>query len=186
MPSPVAHAVGGLAAAFFVDSVPRRQTLTVPILVGSVALAVAPDLDLLTGSHRAHTHSIGAVAIVGGICWLILRRRSRNTAAASALIASYASHLLLDWLSKDTRTPSGIPALWPFTGQYYQSPWTVFGETSRRYWLPEEFILGNLRALGWELAVLLPLLIVAWAHWSGRTLEANIEDRKSNTARVSR
>jgi inner membrane protein len=186
MPSPVAHALGGLAAAFIVDSVPRRPTLTVPILVGSVALAVAPDLDLLTGSHRTHTHSIGAVAIIGVICWVVLRSRSRSTAAAAALIAAYASHLLLDWLSKDTRPPSGIPALWPFTAQYYQSPLTVFGETSRRYWLPEEFVLGNLRSLGWDLTVLVPLLIVAWVHWSRSTLESNIEERKSNTTRVSR
>jgi inner membrane protein len=173
MPTPFAHALGGLATAFIVDSIPRRPSLTASILIGSVALAVAPDLDLLTGSHRTHTHSIGAVAIAGVVCWLVLRSRSRSAAASAALTAAYASHLLLDWLSKDTRAPSGIPALWPFTAQYYQSPWTVFSETSRRYWLPEEFLLGNLRALSWEVAVLLPLLVVAWVRWSGRTLKRN-------------
>jgi membrane-bound metal-dependent hydrolase YbcI (DUF457 family) len=170
MPSPFAHALGGVATAFIVDAI-RRPSLTVPVLVGSAALAMAPDLDLLTDSHRTYTHSIGAVAIVGLVCWLICRFRSRGSAPAAALTAAYASHLLLDLLSKDTRAPSGITALWPLTTKYYQSPWTVFAETSRRYWRPEEFVLGNLRTLSWELAVLLPLLIAAWAWWSGRTLK---------------
>ena len=30
----------------------------------------------------------------------------------------------------------------------------IFGEVSRRYWLLNEFILGNLRAVSWELVVL--------------------------------
>jgi len=61
--------------------------------------------------------------------------------------------------------------LWPVTAQYYQSPWTVFGETSRRYWLPAEFVFGTLRSVAWELTVLLPLVIVAWALWSEKTLK---------------
>jgi len=40
---------------------------------------------------------------------------------AAALTAAYASHLLLDWLSKDTSKPSGLAVLWPFTFNYYVS-----------------------------------------------------------------
>ena len=169
MPSPVAHALGGLATAFLVDSTARRPALTLPILIGSAALAVAPDLDLLAGSHRTYTHSAGAVAIVGALCWLVLRSRSSG-AVVAALTAAYASHLPLDWLSKDTRAPVGLTALWPFTARYYQSSWTIFGETSRRYWLPDEFIIGNLKEATWEFAVMAPLLLAAWTLWSRRTL----------------
>ena len=171
MPSPVAHALAGLATAFLVDSTARRPTLTVPILIGSAALAMAPDLDILTGSHRTYTHSVGAVAIVGVVCLAVLRSRSAGAAAAAALTAAYASHLPLDWLSKDMRPPSGITALWPFTAAYYQSPWSVFGETSRRYWLPHEFIVSNLKEATWEVAVMGPLLFLAWAFWSERTVK---------------
>ena len=186
MPSPVGHALGGLVAAFLVDSLTRRPRLTLPLLAGAAAIAVAPDLDLLAGSHRTYTHSIGGVAIVGVACWLIRRTRRAGATAAAALTAAYASHLPLDWLSKDTREPSGLMALWPLTSTYYQSGLDVFGETSRRYWLPEEIILGNLRAASWELAVMGPCLFLAWVYWSKKTLKTNNEDRKSNKARVTR
>jgi hypothetical protein len=150
-----------------------------PILIGSAVMAVAPDLDLLTASHRTYSHSIGAVAIVGVVCWLVLRSRSGGAMAAAVLAAAYASHLPLDWLSNDTRAPSGITALWPFIDKYYRASWHVFGETSRRYWLPEEFVLGNLRAVAWELAVMAPLLFLAWTFWSKRTLAVNNDNRKT-------
>ena len=73
MPSPVGHALGGLAAAFVVDALARRPRLTLPLLGAAVAFALSPDLDLLAGSHRTYTHSLGAVAIVAVACWLALR-----------------------------------------------------------------------------------------------------------------
>lgn len=186
MPSPVGHALGGLVAAFVVNSFARRPRLTLPILAASAALSVAPDLDLLAFSHRTYTHSIGAVALVGVASWLFLRARHSNAAAAGVLTAAYASHLVLDLLSKDTARPSGLTALWPFTARYYKSGLDLFGEISRRYWLPEEFVLGNLRAASWELAVLAPLLILAWARWSRSTLKTKSEERKTNKASQTR
>lgn len=186
MPSPVGHALGGLAAAFVVDSLARRPTLTLPLLAASAVMAIVPDLDILAGSHRTYSHSVGAAAIVGVVSWLALRARGSSGAAAAVLTAAYASHLPLDWLSKDTSYPSGLTVWWPFTMTYYKSGWDVFGEISRRYWLPGEFILGNVRAASWELAVLTPLLVVAWARWSRRTLKRNNEEGKTNRARVSR
>ena len=170
MPSPVGHTLGGLAAAFVAASFVRRPSLTVPLLAASVAVAVAPDLDILAGSHRTYSHSIGAVAIVGLVSWLFLRARGSRGAGAAALTAAYASHLALDWLSKDTSHPSGLTALWPFTMTYYTSGWNVFGEISRRYWLPQEFIVGNITAALWEVALVGPLVLVAWAAWSRQTL----------------
>jgi len=182
MPSPVGHALGGLAAAFVVDSLRRRPSLTVPLLAAAAALAVAPDLDILAGSHRTYSHSIGGVAIVGAAIWLVLRARFSSAAAAAALTAAYASHIVLDWMSKDTAAPAGLTALWPFTTTYYKSGWDLFGEISRRYWLPEEFILGNIKAAVWELALVAPLLFIAWTRWSAMTLKTNNEKGKPKRA----
>ena len=170
------HTLGGLAAAFLADSASGRQQLTPALLIASAVLAVAPDLDLLTGSHRTYTHSLGAVFIVAAASWLTLRGRLRHPfRAAIILTAGYASHLILDWMGKDTSSPPGLTIVWPLSSGYYMSGWDVFQEVSRRYWLPKEFVLGNLSALGWEVAVLAPLVIVAWALWSKRSLEASNE-----------
>ena len=184
MPSPVGHALGGLAAAFVADSLVRRPALTLPLLAASAALAVAPDLDILAGSHRTYSHSIGAVAIVGIVSWLVLR--ARTASGAAALTAAYASHLALDWMSKDTSHPVGLTALWPFNTTYYRSGWDVFGEISRRYWLPEEFLVGNITAALLEVMIVVPFLFAAWTFWSGRTLARNNEKGKTKNARVSR
>ncbi len=172
MPTPVGHAIGGLAAALFTYSAARRPGLFSPrLLIAAAAGAVLPDLDLLVGSHRTYTHSLGAVAMVGVASWVILRRRISNApAAAAAIMAAHASHLLLDSLGKDTSRPPGLMIFWPFSSRYFLSGYDVFGEVSRRYWLPDEFIFGNVLALGWELLVLTPILLVAWVVWSGQTL----------------
>ncbi|HUP39194.1 MAG TPA: metal-dependent hydrolase [Vicinamibacterales bacterium] len=173
MPSPAAHALGGLATAFVVDAVRRKPLLTPALVVTAAAAGMAPDLDLLFGSHRTYTHSLGAVLIVGVMSWVVTAGRGRlrdATRTAAILAAAYGSHLALDWMSKDTATPSGVMMVWPWSSAYYVSGWNVFGEVSRRYWRPEEFIFGNLRALTWELAVMTPLLLIAWVWWSRSTL----------------
>ena len=172
MPTPVGHALGGLAAAFVADSAARRQQFSPALLVAAVAVAVAPDFDLFVGWHRTYTHSLGAVLIVGVLSWLVLRGRAPHAVrGATLLMAAHFSHLVLDWMGKDTSIPPGLTILWPFSSTYYVSGWNLFGEVSRRYWLPREFILGNLQALAWELMVLTPILFLAWTVWSKRTVD---------------
>lgn len=170
MPSPVGHALGGLTAAFLINAFTRRPALTVGLLAASAVTAVAPDLDILVNSHRTYTHSVGGVAIVALAAWLILRKRPAGAAGAAALTAAYASHLALDWTSKDTSLPSGLTVLWPFTSRHYKSGLDLFGEISRRYWLPEEFIIGNVKAAMWEFVLVAPFLFLAWVYWSKKTL----------------
>ena len=145
----------------------------------AVFVAIAPDLDILAGHHRSYTHSAGAVALAGLGSWLILRRRVQGAAAAAAAVtAAYTSHLVLDWLGKDTARPAGLTLLWPLSSEYFMSGLDIFEEVSRRYWLVNEFVVGNLRAVSWELVLLMPLLIVAWAFWSKRTLKKEKGKRK--------
>lgn len=155
MPSPVGHALGGLTAGVLVlgrrplaGRAARPRDLAV-----FAAVAMLPDLDLLAGIHSGPTHGIGAALIVAGAALALGWVRPSG---AVALAAAYASHTLLDWLGNDTSPPIGIMALWPFSRQYFQSELRVFHAISRRYWLREQFIWGNLRSLRRELLLLGP------------------------------
>lgn len=153
MPSPVGHALGGIAAAWRL--VPRRNRHAAALLA---AVAVAPDLDLIVGTHRGASHSIGAAVLAGVAAWLFLR----NPRWAAAVALAWGSHVLLDWLSNDTRPPIGIMALWPVTSAYYKSAVEIFPPVSRRYW-EARFWVYNLRAVTAELILLGPL--AAFALW---------------------
>lgn len=173
MPTPVGHALGGLAAAWFAESPAGKRSwpATVPLALTCAAVAMSPDVDLLFGSHRTYTHSIAAATAAGIIAWLVARRRTpRAVAVALTIAAAYASHLLLDWLGKDSSDPPGLMVLWPFSSRFYISGVDLFGEVSRRYWKPEEFIIGNFQAVGRELLILIPVAAVAWFLRSRRTV----------------
>jgi len=162
MPSPVGHALGGLAAGWLASGPGRlERPFTTAILFA--ALGAVPDIDVLVeGSHRLYTHSLVAVALVG-LTVAVSPRRLGGTRGRFALAcaAAYGSHLLLDWLGDDRSAPIGIRALWPFTDAYYQSSALLFPPVERRYWLPG-FWTANLRAIGWEVAVMaLPVLAAA-------------------------
>lgn len=156
MPTPVGHALAGVATAWIFR---KRAGL---VLTCALA-AVVPDVDLLFRAHRSYTHSVGAVAIVGLATWLVMRRRPHTLSSTLAITAAYSSHLLLDWLGKDSSSPAGLMALWPFSSRFYISGLDLFREVSRRYWNLDEFILGNLNTLGWELLVFGPIVALAWA-----------------------
>lgn len=151
MPSPIAHALGGIVAGW--PAAPDRRWRGVLVLA---VVAIAPDLDLLVGDHRGISHSLGAAAIAGTLAWAATRRPRWGLVVALA----WASHVLLDWLSNDTRAPIGVMALWPLSEDYYKSRIEVFGAISRRYWLAE-FWLGNIRSVLLEVIVLGPLAALA-------------------------
>jgi membrane-bound metal-dependent hydrolase YbcI (DUF457 family) len=180
MPSPIGHALGGIAAGWLAGGrLPTGQRATVfrsfvstdspvPVTLATPQLealffgtvAVAPDLDLLVGAHSAYTHSVGAVVLI--VCLTLVVTRGRRPRVALGVAAAWASHILLDWLGSDTSPPIGIMALWPFTDGFHQSSLFVFDAISRRYWLPQEFVWGNLRAVVREVVVLGPVAWVAW------------------------
>jgi membrane-bound metal-dependent hydrolase YbcI (DUF457 family) len=153
VPSPIGHALGAIAAGWGV--VPRRDAAAAAILA---TIAIAPDLDLLVGDHRGISHSLG-MAVTAGLLALAITRRSRW---AAAVTLAWGSHILLDWLSNDTRPPFGVMALWPFTREYYKAAIEVFPPVSRRYW-ESRFWIYNLKALVAELLIMGPLAAaVVW------------------------
>ena len=149
MPSPVGHALGGIAAGVRITGGSRAALWCL------AAIGAAADLDLLLGAHRGISHSIGAAIGAGLIAWIVTR--SPRWGAASA--AAWGSHVCLDWLGADTWPPLGIPALWPFSHAYYRSPISIFPSVSRQYWLGARFMYFNALALAVELLLLLP---IAW------------------------
>jgi len=177
MPSPVGHALAGIAVAWAADLFPgSRGWRTAPrtaawyaragsgLTLTCAALAVAPDLDLMIdGFHRSITHSfvsIIAVAIVAGLA--AARARLPVARIAWMCAGAWATHLLLDWLAADPSPPSGIQALWPFDDRRFMSGWDLFPGTERRRIFSAPSIRMNLVALGRELAVLLPLALALW------------------------
>jgi inner membrane protein len=203
MPSPMGHALAGLAAGWAIAPSPgSRQEALTRGAVFAVA-ATVPDLDLLFGVHRGPTHSLAAAVVAGAATWLWcglvrarsgergIQRRARSLAhhrralrLALAVAAAYATHTVLDWLSVDTTAPSGIMALWPATHDYYASQHHVFLAISRRYWQPDFWAL-NLRALVRELAILGPVTaVVVWLrtpHAESRRLRTDHGNRERRT-----
>jgi len=165
MPSPIGHALAGMAVGWAIaDPVvaPRRRAVE-PVIFGAVA--AAPDLDLLIGLHRMQVHSIGATLVVLVVARLTLGLGQWRLALA--LAAAWGSHLVLDWLGNDTSAPFGLMALWPFSDAYYQSSLRLFDAVSRRYWLPQEFIWHNLAAAMKEVVIIGPFALAAFglARW---------------------
>jgi membrane-bound metal-dependent hydrolase YbcI (DUF457 family) len=157
MPSPLGHALGGLAAGWLASG--RRtpfDRIGVRDALVFAAAGMAPDLDLLVGTHRTAAHSLTAAAVVG-FCALAVTRRASY---ALAVGLAYASHALLDWLGSDGTPPTGIMVFWPFSRDYYYASVPVFLAISRRYWLAEAW-LYNLRAVAREILVLLPIAAAA-------------------------
>jgi LexA-binding, inner membrane-associated putative hydrolase len=174
MPTPVGHALAGLATAWFSDAARRRTDDA--LTAACVFAAVVPDIDIMFRSHRTYTHSVGAALIAGIVATALARRRRRwprlgggsspdsgGLVVGVVVAVAYATHVLLDWLARDSAPPFGLMALWPFSTRFYLSHVDMFLEVSRRYWKPSEFILGNLKAMGWEVVVLGPIVLLAWA-----------------------
>ena len=174
MPTPLAHALGGVAAGclvvaasvlapgprrwrdeferFLVRSGPRRS------LAGFACLAVLPDLDLLLGIHSGATHSVGAMLIAAAVAGAWARTAGPHVAVAAAAV--YGSHILLDWLGADPSAPRGVMALWPLSREFHLSDAHLFLRVCREYWLADCW-WNNLRAVARELVILGPIAVAA-------------------------
>jgi hypothetical protein len=168
MPSPLGHTIAGLIT--HVATAPHERLRDVRRAALLVVCANAADLDfawrLLDGRnhHQAQTHSVGAAAIAGLVVAAAAVARMRDRADAVRLgiasCAAWLTHVLLDWLGNDTNPPIGLMALWPFDHSYWKSSLIVFYDVGRT---PDwEMVRNNALAGAWEIAVLAPLLFVAW------------------------
>ena len=159
MPTPVGHALAGLAVAGLSAGAVRPRPLHTAVLI---LCATAPDLDLVlrfidgANHHRGPSHSVGLAILVGLIGW-VLRRFGADLPSPRALGAAWGSHVLLDYLGIDTNPPFGEMALWPLTRDFFISPLPLFYDVPRVF--TTEAIRHNVIAVSIEVLVLAPL---AW------------------------
>lgn len=172
MPSPIGHALGGLAAGCVVAPRVGWAYLVLFAIAGTL-----PDLDfLLPIRHRGPSHSIAAAALVFVAAFVALRVREAGRTSlqlAAAVGAACLSHTLLDWLGEDTSSPRGLMALWPFSNAFYVSGLDVFNAVDRRYWMPG-FWRGNAIAAAREIAILGPVTWLTWTSRRGTTDEGSV------------
>lgn len=174
MPSPIGHALAGVATAWAADLVPggragraaspspsRFEQAGGRLTLACAALAVAPDIDLFFSRiHRTATHSLTAVVVVGLVAGaLALRTRTPAVRIALTCAAAYATHVLTDWLGTDRSVPYGIQLLWPFDSTWFIAGRTIFLDIERRQPFTSTVIRGNLNAMAQEVAIFAPILI---------------------------
>jgi len=139
MPSPIGHSIIGCAIYAKTDNGTVQQRFL--ILTLFLLAANLPDIDLAFGLfagnadsfHHKFTHSFVFCAMAAIALGFLLYKINggnllKNTGIVSILLLS---HLLLDTLTLDTRTPYGQMLLWPFSDTYIHSPITVFQDIQR-------------------------------------------------------
>ena len=176
MPSPIGHALAGVAVAWTADLIPGdRAWRTVPgtgawhqrasgdLTLACAALGVAPDLDLAFITHRTATHSIGAVFFVGLFAAALAVYARLPIARVSLMCAAaYASHLLLDWLGTDRYPPLGLQLMWPISQAWFISGLDLFRQTARFRVFARGAMTVNLYAIVQEIVILGPVVVALW------------------------
>ena len=175
MATPLGHALAGMAAG----SLLRSHHSGHARWLAFVALAaIAPDFDFLPGIlmgdvnrfHHGASHSVGAALLFGGACalgaWAVAARPLAIGGAGAIL---YASHLLLDFFTVDTRLPYGQPLLWPATMEHFamSKPFLLgirhgSADGSVIAFLRDAFSGHNFTALAREIVLLVPVVFVTW------------------------
>lgn len=170
MPSPIGHALAGVAVALAAGGQPKARTLAAfalhPLTLVCVALAALPDADLLYAPvHRSLTHSIGATILISIVAaavtgWVTGRINWRIVLMCAA---AHASHILTDWLGTDRNyAPFGIQMFWPFSRGWYVSGWDLFPPVERKDPFSVATIGANLAAALHEIIILGPVVVALW------------------------
>lgn len=174
MPSPLGHALAGLAMGIATDArtaPAKRPALTylTRYALLTAFLAAGPDLDLLLHNrvipdfHRTATHSLTAVAAVFIVTAFVtgqVTTRTRRWLDASICALAWASHLLMDWLGADPSKPPGLQLLWPFSDRFFISGAAFFPATERDLH-NAYFLVQNARAATVELCTCGVLIALA-------------------------
>jgi len=166
VPSPLAHALAGLAV--HIATAPADQIADRRRALVTIGGALAPDLDfawkLVDGvnHHQAQGHSLGVGLLLAALVAAVAAGRGapRPLGLGLAALLGWGSHLLLDLMNVDTNPPIGLMALWPFSAGYYKSPWPVFLDIGRT--LNWRTVRHDTLAIAWEVLVLGLVLVAVW------------------------
>ena len=171
MPTPVAHALAGVALYLGATRKASREDWS---FAGALVVAAwFPDLDFglgfLTGVNYHHyfTHSIGFTLLFTAITYIWARKVRVSPFRYSLWVGfAYASHLCLDLFSKDKAAPYGLELFWPLSDRFFMSSLTVFDNICRGT-LAKLFGLNNWLAVRREVLILGPIVLGLW-WWSRR------------------
>jgi len=131
MASVLGHALAGVAASRVPAQGERRKMLFSPeVTIAALALAVAPDLDIVIwilfkpagmNPHRGASHSIAIALALAAVAWLVVSRGGKRGGAVLPLTLGLAAltHPLLDYLMG---CGPPVPLLWPLTDRGWLSP----------------------------------------------------------------
>jgi inner membrane protein len=177
MATPVGHSLAGYAIYRFLG--PSEDGRSARLLV-AVVTANAPDLDFVPGIlvgapatyHQGMSHSL-AFAAAAGVIGAVMLGAVTGTVARTGFVLSflcYSSHLALDLFGPDARPPYGIPLFWPLTDHTFLSPVPLLlgaqhvsrTSASTGDWVSAVLTLHNVAALGLEIVVILPCVLLAW------------------------
>lgn len=162
MPSPIGHALGGLAAGWAVSPPEHDRRALITQSAIFMCLGAAADLDLLIGRHHYEMHSVGAALLAGVLAawmrWPVGSSRWRIFLAATA---AWASHPLLDMLAPDHSPPIGVMAFWPFSRGFFITGIEIFMPISRQWWRAG-VLAFDARAAVREVLILAPLVGLVW------------------------
>jgi inner membrane protein len=176
MATPIGHSLAGYAIyRALVPAEDRRPALA----LFAAAMAIAPDLDFVPGIlagapatyHQGLSHSL-ALGIIAGLTGTVVLRAFADTTARVGFLLGflcYASHLFIDLFGPDARPPYGIPLFWPLSDHTFLSPVPLLlgvshaGRTSASTseWLIAILSLYNVAAIGLEIALILPFVLLA-------------------------
>jgi inner membrane protein len=173
MPSPIGHSLVGYVV--FRSGVEAAGLSKTWFLGTCLLIANAPDFDFLPGlligeANRYHhriTHSAGFAILVALLFAFLAKfwKRVSFTKHFTLVFGLYSSHLALDYFSLDTSQPYGIPVFWPVSTRYFIAPYALFTDihrdSSTLSFFGSLFVLHNLWAVSLELALCLPLIVLA-------------------------
>ena len=144
MPLPIAHSAAGLTGYFAFkkrkhNSISKQELY---LLALCLLLANLPDLDFVAGLlygelgkfHHGPSHSFLVCVIIAILVFYFVRykfTRISNRRVLASCLLSLLSHPVLDYFSKDTSAPFGVPLFWPFDSNYYISSISLFNDVHR-------------------------------------------------------
>ena len=178
MALPIAHSCCGLAFGIL-RFVPRCNSLRAALhlawtrrveLFVCILVANAPDIDflfgILTGSlnrfHQTGTHTLAGISALALGLWLYGKYARKNPPVLAFwfVFLILAGHLVIDVFTADTRRPIGLMLAWPFSERYWHSAVSLFPASAKKNFA-DIFCLQNLKNIGWEFLIALPLVALA-------------------------
>ena len=169
--------IGHLAVGAALGALYSRKTGSNPrtTILAFAGLALAPDLDLITGTlgvpdntplaHRGISHSFPFALALASLVGFALRGKGRGALAGTLVFAALASHGLLDTMSQLGHGPM---LFWPFTAENYEFVWRpIPGVLTASHYLT----LQAVPTLVIETLLFLPLIVYALITFFPRSVD---------------